>query len=343
MTTGGPGAMQALLTSPLIAAPMAGGVTTVDLAAAATRGHAFGFLAAGYKPPAAMVAEIAALRKVGPAPFGVNLFVPAEQPDPPLDLVRYTRLIQPEADRLGVQLGAIERTDDWYSEKIDLLLADPVPVVSFTFGLPSAQVVAALHQASTIVIATVTGPDEAKAACERDVDALCVQSAAAGGHRATFTNAVGSTLALPDLLAAVGRVATLPMIAAGGMASSEHIARALHAGAFAALVGTAFLTSSESGAPAAHKAALAAPQARTALTRAFTGRPARGLMNRFMQSYESATPHAYPQVHYLTAPIRRAGAAAGDSSVMALWAGTGHQQARHASAEQIAADLLRGL
>jgi nitronate monooxygenase len=343
MTAGDPRAFVALLSTPLIAAPMAGGVTTVDLALATTRGQAFSFLAAGYKTPEAMAAEIAAFRSATPAPFGVNLFLPSPALVPAADLDKYRRLIQPEADRLGVALGTPGRTDDWYAEKLELLLADPVPAVSFTFGLPSAEVVTALHKAGTVVIGTVTNPAEAVEAYETDIDVLCVQSAAAGGHRATFGNYPGSTLAMPDLLRAVGDVAGVPMIAAGGIASSEHIARALHAGAVAVQVGTAFLAAAESGAPAAHKAALAASQARTAVTRAFSGRPARGLMNRFMKAYEAAAPAAYPQVHDMTVPIRRAGAAAGDSSVMALWAGTGHQQARTDSAQQIADDLLRRL
>jgi len=70
---------------------------------------------------------------------------------------------------------------------------------------------------------------------------------------------------------------------------------------------------------------------------------ARGIVNHFMKSYDSQAPKAYPAVHALTSPIRRAGTAAGDTSVMSLWAGSGHAAAQSKPAEQIVEDLFRGL
>jgi len=63
-----------LLRRPIAVAPMAGGPSTTDLVIAATRAGALGFLAAGYKTPAAMAAEIAAVRAATAEPFGVNVF-----------------------------------------------------------------------------------------------------------------------------------------------------------------------------------------------------------------------------------------------------------------------------
>ncbi len=62
----------------------------------------------------------------------------------------------------------------------------------------------------------------------------------------------------------------------------------------------------------------------TQLTRAFTGRPARGIVNRFMREHSAAAPAAYPDVHYLTAPIRAAARTAGDTQAVNLWAGQAH-------------------
>ena len=64
------------LRRPVVVAPMAGGPSTPELVIAAADAGAVGFLAAGYKTPAAMAAEIAAVRGDGPDRFGVNLFVP---------------------------------------------------------------------------------------------------------------------------------------------------------------------------------------------------------------------------------------------------------------------------
>jgi nitronate monooxygenase len=64
----------------------------------------------------------------------------------------------------------------------------------------------------------------------------------------------------------------------------------------------------------------------TAFTRAFTGRLARGIRNHFMLEHPDA-PHAYPEIHYATAPIRAAGRERGDAEVVNLWAGVRHAQA----------------
>ena len=102
------------------------------------------------------------------------------------------------------------------------------------------------------------------------------------------------------------------------------IAAVLAAGADAAQLGTAFLVCPESGANVLHKQALTNPLfVRTELTRAFSGRPARGLVNRFMREHGPYAPAAYPQVHQLTAGLRKAAAEAGDPQGMALWAGPG--------------------
>src|SRR5450756_505576 len=65
-----------VLRRPLVVAPMAGGPSTPELVIAAAGAGALGFLAAGYKTPAAMAAEIAAVRAATAEPFGVNVFVP---------------------------------------------------------------------------------------------------------------------------------------------------------------------------------------------------------------------------------------------------------------------------
>src|SRR5699024_2305873 len=120
----------------------------------------------------------------------------------------------------------------------------------------------------------------------------------------------------PALLPLLSRVrAAVPgavLIAAGGLTDAAGVAAVLRAGARAAQLGTAFLLTPESGAHPAHRAALTDPAATTAVTGAFTGRPARAIVNRFSTAYGPHAPAAYPDVHFVTAPIRRAAAAAGD-------------------------------
>ena len=125
------------LDMPVIAAPMAGGASTPALVTAAALAGGLGFLAAGYKTPQALAGQIAEVRSAG-LPFGVNLFAPNPVPADLGAYRRYARAIQPEADRYGLDLAGDDpaEDDDHWAEKVALLTADPVPLVSFTFGIP---------------------------------------------------------------------------------------------------------------------------------------------------------------------------------------------------------------
>ncbi|WP_255509848.1 nitronate monooxygenase [Micromonospora sp. AP08] len=326
---------------PVVAAPMAGGPTTTGLAAAVGAAGAFAFLAAGYKTPEAVAAEVADLRSIG-RPFGVNVFVPTPVPVAEAEFRRYATRIAAEGTPYGLDLAAAARTedDDHWAAKLDLLLADPVPVVSFTFGLPPAAVVRDLRRAGSRVLVTVTDPAEAAAAADLGVDGLVAQSGAAGGHLGTFTPDTPPPFRpLPELVALVTGTG-LPVLGAGGVGGAPDVRAALAAGAAGVLVGTLLLRADESGTGRTHRDALADPaRDRTVVTRAFTGRPARGLRNDFIDRHEAAAPLGYPALHHLTRPLRVAAAGAGDADRLHLWAGTGWRGARSAPAADILADL----
>ncbi|NEB06968.1 nitronate monooxygenase, partial [Streptomyces sp. SID13726] len=122
----------------------------------------------------------------------------------------------------------IGTSDDGYDAKLAILLEDPVPVVSFTFGCPAPAVLAALRQAGTYSVVTVTSVDEARTARAAGADALCVQGVEAGGHQGTHrddpqtdgTAGVG----LLALVAQVREAVDLPIIAAGGLMRGSQIA-----------------------------------------------------------------------------------------------------------------------
>lgn len=325
------------LTIPLIAAPMAGGATTPAMVIAAAGAGALGFLAAGYKTAQALQSEITAVRDAS-IPFGVNVFAPNPVPITGSDYHRYAEALRADADRFGLTLPADPiDDDDAFGAKIDLLAADPVPVVSFTFGLPSDQVIATLQKAGTVVVQTVTTLAEAELAVAAGVDMLAVQAGAAGGHSGTLTpDRMPAPVPIGDLIRQVTRGVSVPVIAAGGLATPEAVSAVLSAGAVAAAVGTVLLRADESAASATHKAALVDPaRTETVLTRAFTGRPARGLRNTFIDRFESVAPLGYPAIHYLTSPIRKAAAAAGDADLVHLWAGTGYRHVRDAPTASI--------
>jgi nitronate monooxygenase len=329
------------LSIPVIAAPMAGGGTTPAMVIAAARAGSMGFLPAGYKTPESLQDDISFVRDAS-VPFGVNVFAPNPVPVSVESYRSYAAAVQREADRFGLTLPADPvDDDDAFGAKIDLLLSNPVPVVSFTFGLPEATVIRALRKAGTAVVQTVTSRQEAELAAAAGVDMLAVQAGDAGGHSGTFTpDRTPARIPIGELIAQVTGAVPLPVIAAGGLATPQGVADVLRAGAEAAAVGTVLLCADESGASATHRAALSDPtRTRTVITRAFTGRPARGLQNRFIDTYEALAPSGYPAIHHLTSPLRKAAAAAGEPDLVHLWAGTGYRHARKAPT----AEILSGL
>lgn len=317
------------LTVPVLAAPMAGGATTAAMVIAAARAGSLGLLAAGYKSADTVRDEIAAVRQAS-VPFGVNIFAPNPVPITSADYHRYAAEIQREADRFGITLPAEPiDDDDAFGAKIDLLLSDPVPVVSFTFGVPDAKLVRALQRTGTTVIQTVTTAEEADVAAAAGVDMLAVQAAAAGGHSGTLRpDRLPADIPIGDLVQQVRGAVALPVLAAGGLSTPTDVRDVLAAGAEAAVVGTALLLADESGASATHQRALTDPaRPETVFTRAFTGRPARGIRNHFIDTYEASAPLGYPAIHHLTSPLRKAAAAAGEPGIVHLWAGTGYADA----------------
>lgn len=329
---------------PLVAAPMAGGPSTVALATAVAGAGGFPFLAGAYRAPDALAADVAAVRATG-APFGVNLFAPHDARIDSAELRRYARALQPVADRYGIDLSAepLVEDDDGWRDKLDLLLADPVPVVSVTFGLPQRAEVAALRRAGTSVLVTVTTVDEARAAADLGADGLVAQGSSAGGHSGTHDAAREIThVPTEDLVRAVAPATGLPVVAAGGVDGPDAVTALLRAGATAVAVGTLLLRTDESGASQLHQDALVDPAfPGTVVTRAFTGRPARGLRNALAE--RPGAPTGFPAVHHLTRRLRAAAAAAGDAQHVHLWAGTGHRSAVTGPAATVVQDLARAL
>ncbi|MGY1742065.1 MULTISPECIES: nitronate monooxygenase [unclassified Blastococcus] len=323
----------------VVAAPMAGGPSTVALAAAVGGAGGLGSLAAGYRTADQVAEQVVQLRAASPAPFGVNVFSPvAADAAEAARVPAYARLLEPRAAALGARLGEPVHTDDEHAAKVAVLAELRPAVVSFAFGVPPAASVEALHAAGVPVWLTVTSPEDAVAATAAGADALVVQGWEAGGHRGGGSDAEPEQLGLLPLLALVRRVSDLPLVAAGGIADGRGVAAVLAAGASLAQLGTAFLRCPEAGTAPAHAAALAEDRP-TTVTRVFTGRRARALVNRATAELPADAPAAYPEVHALTQPLRAAARAAGDAGELHLWAGQAHRLAEELPAGELVARL----
>lgn len=333
------------LAGPIIQAPMAGGPSTPALAAAVANAGGLGFVAAGYKTPDGLGADLDATRALTRAPLAVNVFGGSGAPADPEVVAAYRERLRPEAERLGAPLGEPRFDDDGYAEKVALLTQrapDDVAVVSFTFACPEREVVQRLQESGKAVWVTVTTPQEAAEAARVGPDALVVQGTEAGGHRGAFADTPDAVnyglLALLALVRAVVDVDT-PLVATGGIMTADGVSAVLCAGARAAQAGTAFMLTPEAGTSAPHRAAIKDPNNVTTLTRAYSGRLARGIVNRLHAEHGHAAPIAYPEIHHITAPLRAAARAAGDGDVINLWAGEAHALAQ----ERPAAEVVRAL
>ncbi|WP_273735013.1 nitronate monooxygenase [Mycolicibacterium septicum] len=329
------------LRRPVVVAPMAGGPSTPELAAAGSNAGGLGFLAAGYLTAEGLAERVTAARKLTTEPLGVNLFVPQPSAGTSEQIQAYAAELAGEAQRYGVALGDPRYDDDAWAAKLDAVFDLGPAVVSFTFGLPTDAEIARLRGAGISTVGTVTTVDEARLAVGRGVDALAVQGPAAGGHRGTFDPAAApASQPLEALLAEVLAAVDVPVVAAGGLVTAGDVAGVLAAGAVAAQLGTAFLLADEAGSSPVHRAALQRPEfTETVVTRAFSGRYARGLRNRFIVEHDAQAPLGYPEIHYLTSPVRKASAAAGDPQATNVWAGTGWRQARTGTVAEIMTGL----
>jgi nitronate monooxygenase len=325
--------------APIVLAPLAGGPSTPELAAAVASAGGLGFVAGGYLSASVLGERLARARSLSTGPIAANIFCPGDGPAPSDAYEPFARQLGAWAEQRGLPVGEPRYSDDDWEAKIELLVRERLPAVSFTFGCPDGTTIGALRDAGSEVWVTVTAPEEAVAADAAGADVLVVQGSEAGGHRGSFSDRPGLPVyGLLALLSLVANRSRLPLVASGGIATGAAVAAIVAAGARAAQVGTAFMLCPEAGTSGAHRAALKT-STDTALTRAFTGRLARGIRNEFMEELGSEAPVAYPEVHYLTAPLRQRGREEGKPELVNLWAGEALTLAR----EEPAGDVVRRL
>jgi nitronate monooxygenase len=312
---------------PIVQAPMAG-VQGSALAVAVSNAGGLGSLPCALLDLDGIRRELAAIRAQTTKPFNVNFFCHAE---PELDALREQRwraVLAPYFAELGVDENAIAGGPGRLSfgvEMADVLAELRPPIVSFHFGLPSADLVARIHGWGAKILSSATTVDEARWLEGRGVDAIIAQGLEAGGHRALFltddlSTQLGTMALVPQIVAAVD----IPVIAAGGIADPKGVQAALALGAAGVQVGTAYLLCPEATTSAVHRAALTSHAARvTVVTNVFTGRPARGIMNRIVREVGPISPAApaFPLAAAAMAPLRAKAESLGNGEFSPLWAG----------------------
>src|ERR1700691_1727207 len=106
---------------PIVLAPLAGGPSTPELAAAVSNAGGLGFLASGYLPATELADRCRRTNELTGRPFGVNLFVPGPAGDA-ARVRQFATEIEGHVSGVGAQLGELRHDDDDWNAKIDYLL-----------------------------------------------------------------------------------------------------------------------------------------------------------------------------------------------------------------------------
>lgn len=341
---------------PIIQAPMAGGATTPELIAAVSNFGGIGSLGAGTSTPETINQKINEIKALTQKPFMVNLMVLTEEQSSTFDcdipdwLAEYYK-----SNDIDVTLPKHPAQN--FTEQLQVLYDNPVPIVSFTFGIVSRDQIERLQQLGTVVIGTANHPKEAQAWEQVGADAVCVQGVEAGGHRGGWlAESDADPLGLLTLISQTKNCTSLPLIAAGGIMTSKDIKAIQAAGADFAQLGTAFLATDKSGVSLDYKNALVAAsqgkrRCETRLTRLFSGKLARGLVNGFLedfakfdnQSGNSAELPPYPQLNAMTTPMRSHAAKHHDVEHLSIWAGQGVSQVKKEPTTELLKRLVQDL
>jgi nitronate monooxygenase len=294
--------------------------------------------------------ELAALGAGTDKPFNVNFLCHALPTVNAEREAKWRAALAPYYAEFGVHVNALSTGParaPFSQEIADILEEFKPPVVSFHFGLPSAQLLGRVKAWGARILSSATSVEEARWLETNGVDAIIAQGLEAGGHRGMFLSAdlatqTGTFALVPQVVRAV----RVPVVAAGGIADSTGVKAAMALGAAGVLVGTAYLLCPEATTSAVHRAALKSDAARhTALTNLFSGRPARGIVNRIMREVGplSVAVPEFPLASTAMAPLRAAAESRGLGDFSPLWSGQNASGCREVPAAHLTRELVAGL
>lgn len=312
---------------PIIQAPMAG-VQGSALAVAVSNAGGLGSLPCATLSLEVMRKELEVLRAQTDRPTNLNFFCHTPPAPDAEREAKWREALAPYYQELGIDQDSIPDGPGrlpFNAEAMALVREYRPAVVSFHFGLPSADLLAEVKATGAKVLSSATTVAEAVWLEKNGADAIIAQGLEAGGHRAMFlsddpTTQIGTFALLPQVVRAV----SVPVIAAGGIADATGVAAVMALGAAGAQLGTAYLLCPEAKTGPVYRAALKSDAtAHTALTNLFSGRPARAIMNRIMRDFGplSSLPSAFPQAVSAVLPLRFKAEEQGSGDFTSLWCG----------------------
>lgn len=323
--------------------PLVGFNRSPGVVAEVSKAGGFGVLAASAYTPAELDATLTWIEEqVGGRPYGVDVLVPgrtaaadpadliaglrAQIPQAHLDFVEdlLRRFgipeLPPDAPRVGSDEIAASLTagSGQVQALLDVAFSHRISLVANALGTPPPQLVERGKKAGVAVAALVGQPKHAVRQLDAGVDVLIAQGTEAGGH----TGTIATMVLTPEIVELAGSV---PVLAAGGIATGRQMAAALALGAAGVWCGSVWLSSLEDITPDVVKAKyLDAKSADTLRSPTRTGKPARQLRSAWHDEWDkpdSPAPLPMPlQPMLVNEAWNRidAAASAGDENAKAL-------------------------
>ncbi len=259
------------------------------------------------RTPEEIAVDIERIREsIGGRPFGVDLVLPIGMPERddrsaieatlPAGHVAFVEQLKsdyqiPPPLRAGARSRFV-RSAEVAQRQVETVLEAEPPLLACGIGSP-VDVVRRAKERGMRVASLVGNVKHARRTVAAGADLIIAQGYDAGAH----TGEIGTFSLVPQVVAAV---APIPVLAAGGVVSGQHLAAALCLGAAGTWSGTLWLTTLESDLDPLIKAKLLAAQADdTVRTRAISGKPNRQLRTAWTQVWDDAsTPNPLPMPYH---------------------------------------------
>ncbi len=328
---------------PIIQAPMAG-VQNWQLAAAVSKAGGLGSIPCGMLSPEQVRTEIDHFIANCDRPYNLNFFCHSMPAVDEQALKNWQRELQHYYDSLAVsppdKITGLRLPFD--NRVADILEAYKPPIISFHFGLPAPDLAARVKSWGSVILSSATTREEGIWLQDHGADIVIAQGSEAGGHRAMFlTTDPATQITTAALVTVLVQELSVPIVAAGGIATRHDVTTILQQGASGVQIGTSYLLCDEAKTSQLHRQAIKSADETTALTNIFSGRLARGISNKIMQDLDfiSDKAPAFPYASVAMAPLRAKAEALNKADFSPLWSGTNRQGCKEISAGELTREL----
>ena len=267
--------------------------SSVDVVVAVTQAGGVGILGATRMFPDEIKQALDTIReRVDGKPFGVDLVLPkgmpesnnredieAQLPDEHRAFVDhlYEKYNVPR-DGLPGQRSRFVRSNEIARRQADVVLASGISIFAMGIGSPE-EYIAEAKRSGKKVLALVGSPKHARRALDGGAEILVAQGHDSGAH----TGPIGTFSLVPQVVKVAGDI---PVLAAGGVATGQHIVSAMALGAVGVWCGTSWLTTTEAHTdPKVLKKLLSAGSEDTVITRARSGKTNRQLRSAYTDEW----------------------------------------------------------